>query len=127
MADLHEAGRLEVGEWIECENLLGLAFRARLVERDGDLIPHLSGPAHITGEHRFRIDLARPAASRVSAPLMAGRLKVGVVLPTYRALASAENIARAAAIPESLGFDSVWVTDHIVVPSSSLELSGRPS
>jgi len=52
------------------------------------------------------------------------RLKVGVVLPTYRALANAENIARAAALSESLGFDSVWVTDHIVVPSASLEAFG---
>ncbi len=38
--------------------------------------------------------------------MSAGRLEVGVVLPTYRALASAENIARAAALSESLGFDS---------------------
>jgi len=52
------------------------------------------------------------------------RLKVGVVLPTYRALANAENIVRAVALSESLGFDSVWVTDHIVVPSASLEAFG---
>lgn len=48
-------------------------------------------------------------------------MKVGVVLPTYRRLASAENIVRAATTSEALGFDSVWVTDHIVVPSGSLE------
>jgi len=48
-------------------------------------------------------------------------VKVGVVLPTYRRLASAENIVRAATTSEALGFDSVWVTDHIVVPSGSLE------
>ena len=52
------------------------------------------------------------------------RVKVGVVLPTYRRLASAANIARAATLSESFGFDSVWVTDHIVVPSSSLESFG---
>lgn len=51
-------------------------------------------------------------------------MKVGVVLPTYRRLASADNIARAATLSESAGFDSVWVTDHIVVPSSSLEAFG---
>ena len=56
--------------------------------------------------------------------MSSSRLKVGVVLPTYRALANAENIARAAALSESLGFDSVWVTDHIVVPSASLEAFG---
>jgi len=51
-------------------------------------------------------------------------VKIGVVLPTYRRLASADNIARAARTCESLGFDSVWVTDHIVVPSNSLESFG---
>ena len=54
----------------------------------------------------------------------AGRLKVGVVLPTYRRLATAENIRRAAQLSESLGFDSVWVTDHVVVPSASVEAFG---
>jgi len=54
----------------------------------------------------------------------ARRLKVGVVLPTYRRLAGAENIRRAAQLSESLGFDSVWVTDHVVVPSSSVEAFG---
>jgi len=37
----------------------------------------------------------------------ARRVKVGVVLPTYRRLASAQNIRRAAEMSESLGFDSV--------------------
>ena len=46
------------------------------------------------------------------------KVKVGVVLPTYRRLASAANIARAATLSESFGFDSVWVTDHIVLPES---------
>ncbi len=56
--------------------------------------------------------------------MSARRLKVGVVLPTYRRLASSENIRRAAEISESLGFDSVWVTDHVVVPSASVDAFG---
>lgn len=56
--------------------------------------------------------------------MSAHRLRVGVVLPTYRRLASAENIRRAAELSESLGFDSVWVTDHVVVPSASVEAFG---
>lgn len=56
--------------------------------------------------------------------MTAPRLKVGVVLPTYRRLASAANIRRAAELSESLGFDSVWVTDHVVVPSPSIEAFG---
>ena len=60
MAHLHAVGALATSDWIECENLLGLAFRARLVERSGGLIPELSGSAFITGEHRFRIDSRDP-------------------------------------------------------------------
>jgi len=60
MAGLHAQRRLKVGDWIECENLLGLAFRARLKERDGELIPHLEGSAFITGEHRFHLDPRDP-------------------------------------------------------------------
>jgi probable F420-dependent oxidoreductase len=52
------------------------------------------------------------------------RLKVGVVLPTYRRLANVGNIRRAAELSESLGFDSVWVTDHVVVPEPSIEAFG---
>lgn len=55
---------------------------------------------------------------------MSGRLKVGVVLPTYRALANPENIRRAAELSEDHGFDSVWVTDHVIVPDSSRDAFG---
>lgn len=60
MAQLHATRRLRLEQWVECENLLGLAFRGRLTERAGELIPHLSGSAFITGEHRFRIDTRDP-------------------------------------------------------------------
>lgn len=60
MAQLHATRRLRLDEWVECENLLGLAFRGRLTEESGKLIPHLSGRAFITGEHRFRIDSRDP-------------------------------------------------------------------
>jgi probable F420-dependent oxidoreductase len=52
------------------------------------------------------------------------RIKVGVVLPTYRRLANPANIRRAAELSEALGFDSVWVTDHVVVPDANLETFG---
>ncbi len=55
---------------------------------------------------------------------MKERLRVGVVLPTYRRLANPANIKRAAELSESLGFDSVWVTDHVVVPAASVEAFG---
>lgn len=55
---------------------------------------------------------------------MKDRMRVGVVLPTYRRLANAENIKRAAQVSESLGFDSVWVTDHVVVPTANVDTFG---
>jgi proline racemase len=60
MAQLHATRRLHLDEWVECENLLGLSFRGRLIDRGGELIPQLSGWAFITGEHRFRIDSRDP-------------------------------------------------------------------
>jgi proline racemase len=60
MAQLHKTRKLRTGEWIECENLLGLAFRGRLSERAGELVPELSGWAFVTGEHRFLIDSRDP-------------------------------------------------------------------
>ena len=63
MAHLHATHKLRTGAWIECENLLGLAFRGRLVDRSGELVPQLSGWAFITGEHRFRIDSRDPLRS----------------------------------------------------------------
>ena len=60
MAQLHTLGALRIGEWIECENLLRLSFRGRLIDEGGRLVPQLSGWAFITGEHRFRIDSRDP-------------------------------------------------------------------
>jgi proline racemase len=60
MAQLHSTHELRLDEWVECENLLSLFFRGRLVDRGGELIPQLSGSAFITGEHRFRIDSRDP-------------------------------------------------------------------
>ena len=60
MAQLHATRQLRLDEWVECENLLGLFFRGRLVDRGGELIPQLSGSAFITGEHRFQIDSRDP-------------------------------------------------------------------
>ena len=60
MAQLHATRRLQLGEWVECENLLGLSFRGRLIDRGGERIPQLCGSAFITGEHRFHIDSHDP-------------------------------------------------------------------
>jgi len=43
---------------------------------------------------------------------------VGLTLPNYRGTASAANIVETAERADRLGFHSVWVADHVIVPLS---------
>jgi probable F420-dependent oxidoreductase len=43
-------------------------------------------------------------------------MRIGVTLPNYGPLATADNLTRLARHAEALGFDSVWVADHLVAP-----------
>ncbi|MEO8605944.1 MAG: LLM class F420-dependent oxidoreductase [bacterium] len=43
-------------------------------------------------------------------------LRTGITLPNYGPLANAANLVRLAQRAEGLGFDSIWVADHLVVP-----------
>jgi probable F420-dependent oxidoreductase len=52
-------------------------------------------------------------------------MRFGVTVPNYRRLASPENLRHVAARSEELGFDSVWVTDHVVVPEPYREMFGK--
>ena len=49
----------------------------------------------------------------------------GVGLPHFRQMASPEAIVTVAQQAEALGFDSVWVTDHIVIPHSAIPRFGE--
>ncbi|MEM4658788.1 MAG: LLM class F420-dependent oxidoreductase [Candidatus Methanosuratincola sp.] len=44
-------------------------------------------------------------------------MKFGVALPNFGKYASVETIAKMACEAEQLGYDSVWVSDHITVPT----------
>jgi probable F420-dependent oxidoreductase len=46
-------------------------------------------------------------------------MRLGVHLPQYGRAASPEAIRRAAVQAEELGFDDVWVSDHLVVPDGT--------
>ncbi len=52
-------------------------------------------------------------------------MKFGVMLPHYRQMAGTEAIARVALEAEDMGYDSVWVSDHIVVPDEDVERFGK--
>ena len=51
-------------------------------------------------------------------------MKFGVMLPHYRQVASADGIMRMAREAESMGFHSVWVSEHTVVPDDEVDRFG---
>src|SRR5215471_8497550 len=52
-------------------------------------------------------------------------MQVGVWIPNCRHLATPENIRGAAVRAEELGYDSVWVSDHVVVPHANVVNFGQ--
>src|SRR5919202_1334329 len=44
-------------------------------------------------------------------------LHLGLVLPNYGETLAAERLAGVAVAAEEAGFDSGWVTDHLIVPA----------
>src|ERR1700693_1142480 len=47
-------------------------------------------------------------------------MKFGIWIPNCRHLATPEIIRGAAVRAEQLGYDSVWVSDHVVVPNANV-------
>ncbi|MCY4020410.1 MAG: TIGR03619 family F420-dependent LLM class oxidoreductase [Chloroflexi bacterium] len=52
-------------------------------------------------------------------------MKFGLLLPNFGAIASGETIAASARLAEALGFDSVWTTDHVLMPADMPEPYGN--
>jgi probable F420-dependent oxidoreductase len=52
-------------------------------------------------------------------------MRFGVWVPNCRHLATPETIRGAAARAEQLGYDSVWVSDHVVVPRANVANFGE--
>ena len=52
-------------------------------------------------------------------------MKFGVWIPNCRHLATPEIIRGAAVRAEQLGYDSVWVSDHVVVPHANIKNFGE--
>lgn len=51
-------------------------------------------------------------------------LHLGLILPNYGEALATERLAGAAAAAEEAGFDSGWVTDHLVVPPEHAPIYG---
>src|SRR5579871_3840642 len=45
-------------------------------------------------------------------------MRYGFCFPHHRAIATPELIARAASEAEQLGFDGVWLSDHVILPNT---------
>ncbi len=52
-------------------------------------------------------------------------MHIGICLPNYGRASSPEAIREVARAAEDLGFDSIWTTDHVLVPEAHLEPYGR--
>jgi probable F420-dependent oxidoreductase len=52
-------------------------------------------------------------------------MKFGVPLPTFRQAASREAIVQVAQRAEQLGFDGLWVSDHVVIPQAEVDRFAR--
>jgi alkanesulfonate monooxygenase SsuD/methylene tetrahydromethanopterin reductase-like flavin-dependent oxidoreductase (luciferase family) len=53
-----------------------------------------------------------------------GGLHLGLILPNYGDALDSEGLAAAALAAETAGFDSVWVTDHLIVPAEVAPVYG---
>lgn len=47
-------------------------------------------------------------------------MKFGLLLPTYGHTANGDLIVRSAQLAEAQGYDSVWTTDHIILPKDQI-------
>ncbi len=52
-------------------------------------------------------------------------MHIGICLPNYGRVSSPEAIRRVAQAADDLGFDSIWTTDHVLVPEAHYEPYGR--
>ena len=44
------------------------------------------------------------------------RMRIGVFLGAWGALATTEHVRNFAAVAEASGFTTLWVGDHVVIP-----------
>jgi alkanesulfonate monooxygenase SsuD/methylene tetrahydromethanopterin reductase-like flavin-dependent oxidoreductase (luciferase family) len=51
-------------------------------------------------------------------------LHFGVIVPNYGPALDAEGLASVAVAAEEAGFDSAWVTDHLIVPAEQADVYG---
>src|SRR6266446_6434056 len=59
-------------------------------------------------------------------PVAPDRLRLGLILPTWTTTSVRwSEVVEIAAVAEEVGFDSLWVSDHLLLPSNNAELKRR--
>src|SRR6266571_6736226 len=59
-------------------------------------------------------------------PVPPDRLRLGLILPTWTTTnVRWSEVVEIAGVAEEVGFDSVWVSDHLLLPSNNAELKRR--
>ncbi|MBI4788513.1 MAG: TIGR03619 family F420-dependent LLM class oxidoreductase [Chloroflexi bacterium] len=51
-------------------------------------------------------------------------MKFGIILPNYDRAASWDALRRAAILADELGYESIWTTDHLLVPKENINPYG---
>ncbi len=51
-------------------------------------------------------------------------MKIGVVLLNYGSMVTYDSLRRSAVLAEKLSYDSIWTTDHILVPQQNVDPYG---
>jgi alkanesulfonate monooxygenase SsuD/methylene tetrahydromethanopterin reductase-like flavin-dependent oxidoreductase (luciferase family) len=59
-------------------------------------------------------------------PVPPDRLRLGLILPTWTTTSVRwSEVVEIASVAEDVGFDSLWVSDHLLLPSNNAELKRR--
>src|SRR5438128_6650765 len=59
-------------------------------------------------------------------PVPPDRLRLGLILPTWTTTnVRWSEVVEIASVAEEVGFNSVWVSDHLLLPSNNAELKRR--
>src|SRR4029079_14723525 len=66
----------------------------------------------------------RTAACRAAASMLGPTMRFGIWVPNCRDLATPDIIVKTALTAEQLGYDSVFVSDHVVVPNAYVDRFG---
>jgi alkanesulfonate monooxygenase SsuD/methylene tetrahydromethanopterin reductase-like flavin-dependent oxidoreductase (luciferase family) len=73
----------------------------------------VASQSRMTAEHDPRHEAGKTLADEQRG----GEMSIGCVYPNRGPMATPEHLVRFAHTAEALGFETIWTSDHIVVPT----------